>query len=86
MNLKFAELVLDIKLLMYKNTMKSFQEKICPKCHSPKLKNWQELTDEQKFLVERLPLNTNFTREERKKHRFCERCWFEEIKPSIENV
>jgi hypothetical protein len=59
--------------------MKSFHAKTCPKCHLPKLKSWQELTDEQKFLVERLPLNTKFTRAERKKHRFCERCWFEEV-------
>ncbi|MCA1622213.1 MAG: hypothetical protein LC768_00210 [Acidobacteria bacterium] len=42
------------------------------------MKNWEALTDEQKFLVERLPLNTDFTLEQRKKHRFCEQCWFEE--------
>ncbi len=53
--------------------------KICPQCGAPKLKNWQDLTDEQKFLVERLPLNTDYTPEQRKKHRFCERCFFEEI-------
>ncbi|MFN2391570.1 MAG: hypothetical protein ABR566_06330 [Pyrinomonadaceae bacterium] len=58
--------------------MKSFQGKMCPKCHFPKMKNWEALTDEQKFLVERLPLNTDFTLEQRKKHRFCEQCWFEE--------
>jgi hypothetical protein len=50
------------------------------------MKSWAELTDEQKFLVERLPLNTDFTAGQRKKHRFCERCWFEEIEPQIENV
>ncbi|MBA3633392.1 MAG: hypothetical protein H0W58_11400 [Acidobacteria bacterium] len=59
--------------------MKSFQEKSCPQCSLPKLKTWEELTDEQKFLVERLPLNTGFTLEERKKHLFCPRCWFEKI-------
>jgi hypothetical protein len=58
--------------------MKNFHEKVCPKCDSPKLKSWAELTDKQKFLAERLPLNTDFTLEERKKHRFCVRCWFEE--------
>ncbi len=76
----FVELVLNIKLLRLKRTktMKGFQEKNCPKCHSPKMKNWDELDDKQKFLVERLPRNTEFAHEQRKKHRFCERCWFEE--------
>ncbi len=52
--------------------------KICPQCGAHKMKNWRELTDEQKFLVERLPLNTDFSPKDRKKHRFCEQCWFEE--------
>ncbi len=63
--------------------MKSFQEKTCPRCGSSKMKNWKDLTDEQKFLVERLPLNTDCTPEERKKHRFCERCFFEEVQKEI---
>ena len=63
--------------------MKSFQEKICPRCAAPKMKSWEDLTDEQKFLVERLPLNTAFTPDERKKHRFCERCFFEETEKEI---
>jgi hypothetical protein len=40
---------------------------------------WPDLTDEQKMLAERLPASSEFTPTERKKHRFCERCWFEEI-------
>lgn len=56
-------------------------ERVCPRCDARKMKNWRQLTDEQKFLVERLPLNTNFSPEDRKKHRFCEHCWFEEVKP-----
>ena len=63
--------------------MKSFQDKICPNCGAPKLKDWKELTDEQKFLVERLPKNVEFSNEERKKHRFCERCWFEDTNKEI---
>jgi hypothetical protein len=66
--------------------MKGLHEKTCPKCHSLKMKNWEELSDEQKFLVERLPLNTEFSRAQRKKHRFCERCWFEETNFQAENV
>ncbi len=52
--------------------------KICPRCGARKMKNWRELTDEQKFLVERLPQNTDFSPDGRKQHRFCEQCWFEQ--------
>lgn len=58
--------------------MKNFQDKNCPNCGSNKLKSWEDLDDEQKFLVERLPGNTEFSLEERKKHRFCVRCFFED--------
>jgi hypothetical protein len=61
-------------------------ENICPQCGAPKMKNWEDLTDEQKFLVERLPLNTDFTLKQRKKHRFCERCWFEDVDVKSTNV
>ncbi|HXG82680.1 MAG TPA: hypothetical protein VNI84_01515 [Pyrinomonadaceae bacterium] len=63
--------------------MNDFQENMCPKCHCPKMKSWQDLTNEQKFLVERLPMNVDFSLEERKKHRFCERCWFEEFEREL---
>ncbi len=66
--------------------MKGFNEKICPKCHFQKMKSWEELSDEQKFLVKRLPLNTEFSLKQRKKHRFCERCWFEEVDSQAKNV
>jgi hypothetical protein len=59
--------------------MRVFEEKMCPKCHSPKMKSWKELNSEQKFLIERLPQSREFSSEKRKKHRFCEKCWFEEI-------
>jgi len=55
------------------------QEKICPKCHSPEMKSWEELNDEQKFLVERLPMSATFSLAQRKKNLFCPRCWFEQI-------
>jgi len=55
------------------------REKICPQCGAVKMKGWQDLTDEQKFLVERLPRNIDFPPEQRKKHRFCEQCWFEQV-------
>ncbi|MBA2736672.1 MAG: hypothetical protein H0U50_07810 [Pyrinomonadaceae bacterium] len=54
-------------------------KKICPRCGATKTKSWRELSDEQKFLVEKLPLNTEFSPEQRKKHRFCERCFYEDF-------
>ena len=66
--------------------MKSFQEKICPNCGAAKLIDWKDLTDDQKFLVERLPKNAEYSAEERKKHRFCERCWFEDFESKQTSV
>ncbi|MDQ3061598.1 MAG: hypothetical protein M3R14_01885 [Acidobacteriota bacterium] len=65
--------------------IKGFQRKMCPRCHFPQMKLWEELTDEEKFLVERLPLSASFTRQERKTHLFCLRCWHEEAEKTIEN-
>ena len=59
--------------------MESFRKERCPRCDNPRMKLWDELSDEQKMLVERLPLSADFPLETRKKHRFCERCWFEEM-------
>jgi hypothetical protein len=50
------------------------------------MKTWEELSGEQKFLVERLPMSAEFPTEQRKKHRFCERCWFEDIQSKTEKV
>ena len=59
--------------------MESFTPKHqCPKCGKARMKPWDELTDEQKFLVERLPGSAEFTPERRKTHRFCVRCWYED--------
>ena len=57
--------------------MIQLSEKICPRCDSPKLKSWPELTEDEKFLADRLPMSAEYTPEQRKKHRFCTRCWFE---------
>lgn len=60
--------------------MKGSANKICPRCGSMRLKQWSDLTDDEKFLAERLPASGEYTKEERKKHRFCTRCWFEATK------
>ncbi|MGI8468304.1 MAG: hypothetical protein ACR2N3_07615 [Pyrinomonadaceae bacterium] len=51
-------------------------EKMCPRC-GHRLKYWNELTSDEKFTVERLPMSAEFSAEERKNHLFCPRCWFE---------
>jgi hypothetical protein len=48
----------------------------CPRCERS-LKNWEELTADEKFTVERLPMSADFSLKERKTHLFCPRCWFE---------
>ncbi len=52
-------------------------EKICPRCDLPSLKSWDELSEDDQFLAKRLPMSAEFSPTERKKHRFCTRCWFE---------
>jgi ribosomal protein S27AE len=52
-------------------------EKKCPRCGYPILKKWEDLTADEKFFAERLPMSADYTAEQRKRHRFCTRCWFE---------
>ena len=59
-------------------------EKICPNCGAAKLKTWDELDFEQKFLAERLPASADYSPQERKHHRFCVRCLFEESERKIQ--
>lgn len=49
------------------------------------MKEWNELSDEEKFLAERLPLSATYTLKEREKHLFCPRCRHEEEERNIEN-
>ena len=43
------------------------------------MQDWSELNAKQKILVEKLPGNADFMPEERKMHRFCTRCWLEDL-------
>jgi hypothetical protein len=45
------------------------------------MRDWGELNAEQKLLVEKLPGNVDFNRAERRRHRFCTRCWYEDTAP-----
>jgi len=51
----------------------------CPRCNAARLKTWDELNDEEKFLAKKLPSSAEFSPKERKTHLFCPRCWFEEM-------
>ncbi len=58
--------------------MKEITTKVqCLNCDGMRVKAWNDLSEEEKMLVERLPGSAEFTPAERKKHRFCTRCWFE---------
>jgi len=61
-------------------------ENLCPKCGAAKMKTWDELDFEQKIIVERLSASAEYSKTERKKHRFCARCFFEEIETRTRNV
>ncbi len=57
--------------------MKDFVDKTCPKCGFQGLKGWHDLDEEEKMVVERLPLNSEFTKQQRKNHSFCLKCGVE---------
>lgn len=66
--------------------MKGFQKKMCPRCHQAKMERWTDLTDEEKFLAERLPMSSDFSAAEREKHFFCPCCWLEIIDDSPQTI
>jgi len=50
----------------------------CPRCDKRGLKTWEELTDEEREVVKRLPLSATYPLAERQaRHRWCTRCWWE---------
>ena len=52
----------------------------CPRCDKRGLKSWTELDDEEREVVKRLPLSAQYSLEERQaSHRWCTRCWWEEV-------
>ncbi len=59
----------------------SDQNTACAKCGHPQMTSPYDLTDDEKMLVRLLPASARFPETERKKHRFCKRCWFEDFGP-----
>lgn len=51
----------------------------CPRCAAERLRTWNELSDEEREVVRRLPAAADYSLEERKSmRRWCNRCWYEE--------
>ncbi len=60
--------------------MGSFYKDQCPRCDAGKLRAWDELNEEEREVVRRLPASADFPVEERaNQHCWCPRCWYEEM-------
>jgi len=58
--------------------MKELLNTTCPRCEKRGMKSWDELKDEERDMVRRLPATANFDSAERQAtHRWCTRCWYE---------
>lgn len=53
----------------------------CPRCHEGRLQFWDELNDEEREVVKRLPASADYDAAERETmHLWCTRCWHEATK------
>jgi hypothetical protein len=51
------------------------------------MQSWSELSDDERKIVQRLPASADYSLEERKaRHRWCTRCWYEEISGIMHNA
>ena len=51
----------------------------CTRCGDGSLRSWQELDEEEREVVRRLPASADYIADERRtRHRWCTRCWHEE--------
>lgn len=50
----------------------------CPKCGEETLRTWEELGDDEREVVRRLPGSGEYRASERARHQWCTRCWHEE--------
>lgn len=50
----------------------------CSRCGEGRMRSWEELTEEERQVTQRLPANRDYSREERReRRRWCTRCWHE---------
>ncbi|MFN2452588.1 MAG: hypothetical protein ABR577_00020 [Pyrinomonadaceae bacterium] len=53
-------------------------KKNCPRCGGGRLRAWNELCEDEREVVRRLPASADFSLEERTQTRkWCTRCWHE---------
>ncbi|MBL8122952.1 MAG: hypothetical protein KIT61_09055 [Pyrinomonadaceae bacterium] len=50
----------------------------CPRCNAMKMADYEELNDDQHFLIDRLPDFEDLSGSEIRRSRFCTKCWFRE--------
>jgi hypothetical protein len=54
------------------------RDRRCPKCGEERLRTWDELSDEEREVVRRLPGSADYKISERQAmHQWCTRCWYE---------
>lgn len=54
--------------------------KKCPKCYEGVLRNWDELSEDEREVVKRLPGSGDYETAERETlHQWCNRCWYESL-------
>ncbi len=50
----------------------------CPRCGEERLREWDELSEEEQEVVRRLPASADYAFGEREAtHRWCVNCWYE---------
>ena len=58
-------------------------DKRCVRCDGGRMRGWNELNDEEREVVKRLPASADYPLESRTaRHRWCTRCWYEETSGS----
>ena len=54
-------------------------ESMCPRCGIARLRRFDELSEEEREVVKRLPASADYSFDEREaRHRWCTRCWYED--------
>jgi hypothetical protein len=62
---------------MAQNMMEAFaSESQCPRCNAMKVRQWEDLTEDQQYLISALPDFEEMTMSELRRSRFCTKCWF----------
>jgi hypothetical protein len=53
----------------------------CPRCGEETLRAWDELGDEEREVVRRLPASVDYEESQRLiLHRWCTSCWYESVR------